>query len=777
MAVPYSGGVPEVDPAATPPSDYQNIRADAGSFGGATAQAVKELGAGATKAGRFFGEVAADEGANQFQEETNKILHGDSSRQVPGPDGTMQPDLGYLGLKGRAALDARPAAEKAIEANLKSIRDNLTTPEQILKFDNFSRRYRTYAVGQIGTHADNQANGWYAQVNHSSEKLALTHIAANADNPVQVAAGASDLIQARVKQAQLRGGGDVLVGEAISSAKADALRAQVDAIAIGDPVRAMRILDNNRAVAGAQYPVIASHLRARVDQANGHTIADEVLGAVPISSSTIKRAILNQESGDNPNVVTSTDNAKGPGQILDATFARYAKPGERIDNPADNRAVSGRILDDYFQKYNGDAARVAVAYFSGPGNVAPPGSPTPWKEDRKDGNGATTSGYVAALLKRVGGAQQPSATGPMPDKATAYERILALTPDNPNEQSAAISRMNQRFAVYHQEETQRMGAFKSRVDDSVTEAMATGAVRTPLSEVDFVQNLGPEAGARAYETYQGNVRFGADFAAVATMSDEQQDAVVSKWTPNATEDFASRLKRQDELRAAVGRVRKERADDPAGFAMRSVPAVNAAYQNMLKVASDPTANDETKAAARKAYANTTFAAQATVGIPEELRSPITVRQAQQYAITLGIPGQNPRQIATTVVDRIVNDWGTELAPSVFRSVMGSYKVERDVSDAIFAIARKKGLNQPVTGEDMDRVRQAEDLAARERAVDWSTEPTPPKSATPPQFIPNQVMIAPADITRLRTKTIDPIAFDEKYGAGAAVYVSKQRGLQ
>jgi hypothetical protein len=75
------------------------------------------------------------------------------------------------------------------------------------------------------------------------------------------------------------------------------------------------------------------------------------------------------------------------------------------------------------------------------------------------------------------------------------------------------------------------------------------------------------------------------------------------------------------------------------------------------------------------------------------------------------------------------------------------------------------------------VRQAEDLATRERAATWSDEPTAEKPATPPQFVPNQVMIGPADITRLRMKTIDPIAFDAKYGAGAAAYVAKQRGIQ
>jgi Transglycosylase SLT domain len=125
------------------------------------------------------------------------------------------------------------------------------------------------------------------------------------------------------------------------------------------------------------------------------------------SADTLHRAIVLQESGGNPNVATSVDGARGIGQITPDTFAQYAKPGEKIDSPADNLAVSKRIIGDYYQRYNGDAARVAVAYFSGPGNVAPAGSATPWKEDRADGNGKTTSSYVADVLHRANGGTSP----------------------------------------------------------------------------------------------------------------------------------------------------------------------------------------------------------------------------------------------------------------------------------------------------------------------------------------------------------------------------------
>jgi hypothetical protein len=120
------------------------------------------------------------------------------------------------------------------------------------------------------------------------------------------------------------------------------------------------------------------------------------------TTGTIRSAIWGQESGNRSNVGTSVDGAVGPGQMLPATFQQYARPGERIDNPADNRAVSGRMIDHYTQQYQGDPARVAVAYFSGPANVAPPGSAHPWKNDAQDGNGKSVSSYVADIQGRLG---------------------------------------------------------------------------------------------------------------------------------------------------------------------------------------------------------------------------------------------------------------------------------------------------------------------------------------------------------------------------------------
>jgi hypothetical protein len=111
-------------------------------------------------------------------------------------------------------------------------------------------------------------------------------------------------------------------------------------------------------------------------------------------------SIYRQESGAGANARTSIDGAQGGMQIMPATFRRYAKPGERIDNPDDNMRVGVRIIKDLGKRFGNDPARIAAGYFSGEGNVNP-GPGAAWKTDHTDGNGKRVSGYVADVLSRM----------------------------------------------------------------------------------------------------------------------------------------------------------------------------------------------------------------------------------------------------------------------------------------------------------------------------------------------------------------------------------------
>nr|WP_249806859.1 lytic transglycosylase domain-containing protein [Bradyrhizobium sp. 62] len=147
-------------------------------------------------------------------------------------------------------------------------------------------------------------------------------------------------------------------------------------------------------------------------------------GSVPEPSQKVYDAIYAQESGGGRNTSTSVTGARGGMQIQPETFKQYARPGENIDNPSDNQAVGKRIIDDLSAKSGGDPARIAVGYFSGAGNIAPPGSPTPWKQDRADPTGKTVSSYVSDVLGRVNGKQPQKAEIADPERALYWHQQI-----------------------------------------------------------------------------------------------------------------------------------------------------------------------------------------------------------------------------------------------------------------------------------------------------------------------------------------------------------------
>ncbi|MDN7897205.1 hypothetical protein QZM82_13490 [Burkholderia cepacia] len=98
-----------------------------------------------------------------------------------------------------------------------------------------------------------------------------------------------------------------------------------------------------------------------------------------------------------------------PFQVQQSTFNRFAQPGESWNNVADRNAVAQRMLAKFNQDYGGDVGRIATAYFSGEGNVAPAGSPTPYLKNVSDSNGKSVASYVSDIMRRAGAA--PAASG------------------------------------------------------------------------------------------------------------------------------------------------------------------------------------------------------------------------------------------------------------------------------------------------------------------------------------------------------------------------------
>jgi hypothetical protein len=345
-ALNYSQGVPEQVPSLDAGTPHQSGRgADAEAFGGGLAQGGEALGQGMLTSAKFFGKVVADNGSNDLQDFTSKKMHGDPSKNTIGPDGQPVYDTGYMGLKGRAALDRRPELEREINDKIKEIRSTLQTPEQQLEFDNFSRRYRTGAVEKIGSHADAQATSWYTSVNTATAKLAADHIANNFDSETDYLHGREDLRASYIKNAQLAGGSPETVAIAKREADQVALTARLNAMAVKNPARAMDMLDKNKDVAGVKYDDLANHYRTRAEAQRGDEAAEAALRKTyqttpPAPPGAFRNVVLDQagapygisgaylartqqiESGSNPNQTSSTG-AMGPFQFVGSTARQY----------------------------------------------------------------------------------------------------------------------------------------------------------------------------------------------------------------------------------------------------------------------------------------------------------------------------------------------------------------------------------------------------------------------------------------------------------------------
>lgn len=247
--------------------------------------AMGEAGASAFKVADFYSQVAGDDAYYKLQDYGNKLIHGDPTthatgpdgQPIMGPDGKPMPDTGFMGTRGADTLRRWQEVKQSFDQKVAEIRGGLSTDMQRYAFDANSRRLRGTLDNQIGSHADQQMKVYGQTTNEAAARTALTTIGLNPDNEEIVKQNVEALRHTYTKQVQLSGGGDDAMKEAIARADRDALTARINTIAVDDPARARKLLEDNKAIAGPSYPQMADHLRARNDQAVGEAAANKAL--------------------------------------------------------------------------------------------------------------------------------------------------------------------------------------------------------------------------------------------------------------------------------------------------------------------------------------------------------------------------------------------------------------------------------------------------------------------------------------------------------------------
>jgi hypothetical protein len=273
-------------------------------------------------------------------EGTTKILYGDPSQTTVGPDGQPTQNLGYLGTKGRDAMDQRPSAEQQLEELRGQLRENLPSAESQLEFDDFSRRFLTFKSGEIGAHADQQSQAWYTEVERANGNNAIQGIQQNPADQTQVDHYTAMLMQSQLRTLSRTVGNaagpdvDAMVNNILSSSKAAATEAQIDALIPKDPARAQQLLDGpgGQLLKGPRYDALSAKLETAGDAAAAQNLVFG--GATGIASGG------GQNNPGNIRVPGSTGTGPGAFQSFATPEAGYAAMAHQIDIYQDRHGLN-----------------------------------------------------------------------------------------------------------------------------------------------------------------------------------------------------------------------------------------------------------------------------------------------------------------------------------------------------------------------------------------------------------------------------------------------------
>lgn len=481
-----------VTPSTQAPNDYIRTEASGADFGAQVGQATQGLGQQAEKVGNEGIDLAT-----QQQGLINQALSQDAETKYQ----TQLADI-TAQYRSKEGLDAVAAHDQTV-AQITQLRQQIT---QALPTGGAQRAFGKLAMWHEA-HALSDVGGYYAQQTKmaalkSAGAVTQTSVASSGLYPVasddsrfndtmlsavsglndQMAhsgysGGTMDAKTGKMSWDTTTAAGqqaqsyyDAQYQKVTGEAWWNRIKTLSDDPAQGNVVNAYNVFQANRDQIPAQAQMeISAYLQPKLKGYNAHLIAGTALGKAdsgynsavetaattggkPVTPAQITSAIGGQESSNNINSATSVQGAAGQYQITQPLFNQYAQPGESFQSKADLKTVSERALADYTKKYNNDPARVAVAWFSGPGNVAPAGSATPWINDAKDANGKSVSSYVSDVLSRVG-----TSTG-LVTKADYYraheadiinqarQDALAAHPDDPEIADLAVARTQQQLS-------------------------------------------------------------------------------------------------------------------------------------------------------------------------------------------------------------------------------------------------------------------------------------------------------------------------------------------
>lgn len=206
---------------------------------------------------------------------------------------------------------------------------------------------------------------------------------------------------------------------------------------------------------------LPAETQAYVPGVMGRLGGGQALNADGTASQALIHAVMQQESGGNPNAVSSAG-AIGPMQLMPATAASVGV--QNIRNPQQNIAGGTAYLNQLLTKYHGNVQQALAAYDAGPGRVDKALSGSGWA---KPGKGNFQGGNDTVLPG------DPSLSGQqyvqsITDPGTRDLAMSYLSGDNPPPSGTALKNNAIRSAwtaALHADPTLSTGTYTTRLNN------------------------------------------------------------------------------------------------------------------------------------------------------------------------------------------------------------------------------------------------------------------------------------------------------------------------
>lgn len=329
------------------------------------------------------------------------------------------------------------------------------------------------------------------------------------------------------------------------------------------------------------------------------------------------------------------------------------------------------------------------------------------------------------------------------------------------------------------------------VEDDVTSMLKTGEGVSGITTQRIMSAFGPRGAKAVIEWQEAKTDAKMIYSATNDMdllTDSALEQRVSGYEPKpGGVGFQHQQKVYEEIKNRATKTLTQRYNDPA-LAVAKDPDVKAAAASVSDA--DPSSYQR--------LGDARIAAQTKLGLPDEVRTPLTKAEALHYAAPLQrmLPGQE-RETLTLVADRLQKRYGDE-ADRAFEHVLRAHKLDAETAKRAMPIL-KNLISGEAPGTKVTRTAdQQTELAAADNAVTAQSGMTPggvrERMTQPPVQVPQTSLrerymnmgngAAPELPREAATKPEKPVPpvpdimalrknpklaprFDQKYGPGSA----------